>query len=361
MSGAVYRLGSAPVVFAWCLCSVGIPAALGSDRSSEQTGKPRLLTLHRLDAYLEFKSDFRYNRVDSPARGGPRNSRSQTNREWGFEERLGLRLSGTLIDPGFITFHGDLSFALTQDHYDEFGTDLDTRRDSDTGYLMQYDLRVNFFQGKELSGSVYGVRQDDRFSRRFQPTLDERRTGFGTNWTWASDTFPMELSYDYLHTDRTGNADGRNNEEYVESTFHYGVDWLIDEHHHIKFTFDHSETEQEFQGRRDRFQTTRDLFKIEHQLAFGPAHKHEFRTLIRWQEESGDFARDIFEIGPQLTLRHTDNLQTSYRYQFNRERYAGLDIETQRADFQLVHQLYTNLTTTLDVFGLHADIRSDIT
>jgi hypothetical protein len=49
-----------------------------------------------------------------------------------------------------------------------------------------------------------------------------------------------------------------------------------------------------------------------------------------------------------------------YKYQFNRERYAGLDIETQRIDFQLVHQAYANLTTTVDLFGLHEDIEDDI-
>ena len=144
-----------------------------------------------------------------------------------------------------------------------------------------------------------------------------------------------------------GNADSRDNEEYVQSTFHYGAEWIINEHHRFKFSYEHSETGQEFQGRRDQFDTTRDLFKIEHELGFGPDYKHSLRTVIHWQEESGDFARDLFEIGPQVTLQHGDSLRTSYKYQFNRQRYAGLDIETQRLDFQLTHQLYTNLTTTM--------------
>ena len=84
------------------------------------------------------------------------------------------------------------------------------------------------------------------------------------------------------------------------------------------------------------------------------------RTLVHWQEESGDFARDFFEIGPQLTLTHSDSLQTLYKYQFNREQYEGLDVETQRFDFQLVHQLYTNLTTTVDLFALYEDVEDDV-
>ncbi len=49
-----------------------------------------------------------------------------------------------------------------------------------------------------------------------------------------------------------------------------------------------------------------------------------------------------------------------YKYQFNRERYEGLDVETQRLDFQLVHQMYTNLTTSLNVFALYEDVEDDI-
>ncbi len=342
-----------------------LPARALADKppvAPEAAGKtrPTSFTLHQLDAYLEIKGDYRYDRVDTEGRRGGERDRSQTNREWGFEERLGLTLGGTIIDPSFITFSGDLSFALTQDHFVEFGDAFETRRDTDNGVLTQYDLRMNFLTGKKVSGSVYGVRRDDRISRRFQPTLDERRTGFGTSWTLADDTFPMELSYDFLRTDRTGNRDQRDDEEFTESTLHYGLSWLISDRHRVKFSFEHSETEQEFQGLADRFETTRDLFIIEHELEFGDEGQHNLRTLLHWQEESGDFARDHFEIGPQLTLKHSDSLQTMYKYQFNRERYAGLDIETQRADFQLIHQVYSNLTTTLDLFGLYEDIEDDI-
>ena len=53
-------------------------------------------------------------------------------------------------------------------------------------------------------------------------------------------------------------------------------------------------------------------------------------------------------------------MQTLYKYQFNRERYEGLDVESHRFDFQLVHQLYTNLTTTVDLFALYEDVENDV-
>ncbi len=175
-----------------------------------------------------------------------------------------------------------------------------------------------------------------------------------------SESTLMELSYDYLETDRTGNADPFDDEHFTESTFRFDLDKVISEQQRLDLTYEHNESKQEYQGLGRPFETTRDLLTLSHEYAFGADHQNILRTLVHWQEERGDFARDLFEIGPQLTLKHSDTLQSLYKYQFSRERYEGLDIESQRAEFQLVHQMYTNLTTTFDVFALYEDVENDI-
>ncbi len=340
--------------------------------------------LDRLDAYLEFESDFDYSRIKSSPRSGAwgglfggrwfgrelgqdRRDR-QVNEDWRFEERVGLSLDGSVIDPGIMTFAADMSFAMVQNRSKERGNlggssgwpFDDDRSGHDSGYLLQYDIRANFLTGKPLSGSAYMLKQDDRINRRFQPTLREDRTGFGTSWTYVHDTFPMELTYDYSETDRTGNRDEWDDEHFTESVLHFGGEWIFTPYHRLTYSYEHAETKQEYQGLDTPFDTTRDLITLEHELEFGDQRKHSFRTLFHWQEESGDFARDFFEIGPQLTLQHTEDLQTMWKYQFNRERYEGLDVETHRADWQLVRQWYRNLTMTVDVFGLYEDVNDDV-
>ncbi len=353
MEGAVNTLRFLPKL---CLLIVaGIPvAARAGEPSRAEKAPTRYFTLDIADAYLEFEGVFTYRRV-----GSGTSRPDQRNREWGFRERFGLNVGGSVIDPRFITYHADFSFGLAQDHYKE-SIDSFHQSDTDRGVLLEYDARLNFLPGKLLSGSLYGVRRNDRINRRFQPTLKERHTGFGTSWVYAHQTLPMELSYDFRRTDREGNRDGSDDEEFIDNTFRYGVDWVISERNKFEFSYEHTETAQEYQGSRGRYETTRDLFLADHDLQFGSDGRHSLRTGIRWQEESGDFARNLFEIGPHLTLQHSDDFQTSYRYQFNRERYAGLDVETQRLDWQAVHQMYTNLTTTVDLFGLYEDIEDDI-
>ncbi len=340
------------------IASADEPKQQTLNRTPDQT-KDRLLTLNQADAYVEVRGTWDYTKVkrsgfrDSPKR------RTQINREWGFQERIGLTLGGVYIDPHFITFQTDFSFGLAQDRFEE-RTDFTQRSDTDRGFLINYDARINFFQGRKISGSVYGLRRDDRINRRFQPTLTDQRTGFGTNWGWQHGDISLDLTYDFLRTNRRGNRQALDDEKFTENTLHIEFEWQVSDRQQLTVSYEHAINEQNFQGSQRSFETTRDLFIVEHELAFGDNGQHRLETRLRWQEESGDFARDIFEIGPQLTLKHSDALQTSYKYQLNRERFSGLDVDTQRLDFQLVHQLYSNLTTTVDVFGLYEDIENDI-
>jgi len=334
-------------------------AAPSSDAgSNSKGGGHNYFSLDGLDAYLEAEASYDHNRVQTARRNPFRRGFNQTNRATHIQESLGLDLEGTVLDPGIMTYGASFSFGLSQDRFQESNRDFD-RTDSDNGQLLEYDLRVNLFQGRRLSGMVYGLQRSDRIPRQFQPSLDEDRTGFGTSWTYAHERFPMELTYDYEETDRTGNRDRTDNEHFTENTLHYNLEWIVSPYNHFKLSYDHSDSKQAFQGTRRQFETRRDLFTIDHEVSFGEQHRNSFRTLIHWQEESGDFARDFFEIGPQLTLQHTDNLQTQYKYQFNRERFENSDIQTQRADFQLIHQMYSNLTTTVDAFGLFEDAEDD--
>ncbi len=340
-------------------CSFSSANAQTPDQDDVPNAANRSLSLTFLDAYLEFKGDYTYRKVDTRAQAGSLRNPRQRNREWTLEERIGLTLGGVILDPAFITFSGDFSFALTQDRFTESGTFFDGT-DRDNGYLLQYDLRANILPGNKRSGSVYGLQQEDRINRRFQPTLNQQRKGFGANWLLAGDALQMEFSYDYLETDRAGNADPFDDEHFTESTFRYDAEWEISPSQNLDLAYEHGKSKQHYQGIGRPFETTRDLLTVEHELSFGSEDRNILRSVLHWQEESGDFARDLFEVGPQLTLQHGDNLQTLYKYQFNRQRYEGLDIESQRVDFQAVHQKYTNLTTTFDLFALYEDVEDDI-
>ncbi len=337
--------------------TAGTAAAQQSRRPAEQI-EPGLLHLRRLDAHLEYETTIEQYRVRSKD-GSGRTNAHQTNRSVLTRGRLSLSFAGDVVHPYLIDYYGTLGIGFTESRYREKTLTYD-RTDRVGGFLSEFDLRADLFRTKPISGTVYGQRGEDRIGRLFLPSLHEQRTAYGAAWAFKDDVFPMQLSFDHVETDRTGNRRRLDNERIVEDRLRYRLDWNISEHQKVTLDYEHSRTQQEFQGSRFDFDTRRDQVRIDYDLAFGPEHQHRFVTFLRIQEESGDLAQDIMEFGPQLTLQHTPELSTRYAYQFTRERLGAIRVDMHRVDFQITHQFLTNLTTTFDVFGLEERTDDDV-
>jgi len=331
------------------LATGGTAFAQSRHREPERI-EPGLLHLHRVDADLEFESTIEQFRVRSKNGSGVANAH-QTNRSAIHEGVLTLRFNGDIVHPYLVDFYGSLGLGFSHSYFREerFGRN-DTSHGG--GYLTEFDLRADLFKNKQVSGTVYGQRGDDRIARLFLPSLHEQRVAYGTAWSYRSDPILMELAYDRTDTQRYGNRMQRDDEHITEDRLTYSLDWTIDKDQKLQLDLEHSRRRQEYQGSRFKFDTRRDQLKLDYDLAFGSRRQHRFVTYVRIQEESGDLARDLIEIGPQLILEHSENLSTSYSYQFTRERLDGFEVDQHRGDFQLTHRLYKNLTTTIDVFGL---------
>ncbi len=345
------------VASAVLLSTSGSAMAQSRHREPERI-EPGVLHLHRVDAELEFESTIEQFRVRSKDGSGRVNAR-QTNRSMLNEGVLTLRFHGDLVHPYLVDFYGAMGFGFSHSYFREerFGQ---TNTDRSGGYLTEFDLRADLFKNKPLSGTVYGQRGDDRIARLFLPSLRERRTALGTAWFYKADPLLMELSYDRVDTERFGNRRQRDDEQITEDRLSYSLDWTIDQDQRLELDYEHSRRRQEYQGSRFEFDTRRDQLKLDYDLAFGSRRQHRFVTYVRIQEESGDLARDIIEVGPQLILEHSKTLSTSYSYQFTSERLDGFAVDQHRVDFQLTHRLYENLTTTVDVFGLEERTDDDI-
>jgi len=324
-------------------------------RQPQEKIEPGLFHLRSLDTYLEIEANTEQRRVRSEDGTGRRNA-DHTNRSAFIHSLLGVELSGDVVHPYLFDFSGSFAVGYTESRFREETYD-ETDSDRASGFLHEFDLRGDILKTKPISGSVYGARGEDRIGRLFLPSLREVRTEWGTSWTFKHDVFPMVLSFERLDLDRTGNRDRRDDEHITEDRLRFGGEWKINEHHRLTYEYEHARTQQQFQGSGFDFDTTRDQVRLEHDLEFGPEHRHRLFTVLRYQEESGDLAEDLFEIRPELTLQHTPDLTTRFSYDFRRERYDFFEVETHRFDFEVRHQFLTNLTTVLNLYGLEE--RSD--
>ncbi len=343
-----------------CLASCFMASTAGAQSRTREPERirPGLLHLRRLDAEWEYEGSFDRFRVRSKDGTGRTNAR-QTNQTSLNRPVLTLRFQGDIVHPYLVDFYGKIGLGYSRSFYRERRSGQ-SRSDRSSGYLAEFDLRADLFKTKPVSGTVYGQRGEDRIPRLFLPTLRQRRTAYGTAWFHRTDRVLMELSFDHFETDRFGNRRSRDDERIVEDYLRYSLDWTIGPDEKLKLDYERSRRQQEFQGSQFKFDTRRDQLRLDYDRAFGDRKQHRFTAFARFQEESGDLARDIFEVSPQVILEHSKTLSTSYGYQFTRERLDGISVDQHRGDFQITHRFMKNLTTTFDVFVLDERTENDV-
>lgn len=330
---------------------------------ARQSPKANLFSLQRLDAAIELAGQYERRRVRTGGLYGlapfTRTITRQTNSWRAFDEQIILELDSTVYDPRLLRVAGSIGLGLTQQRYTET---FERRRDAESndGYLSTYDLRLDFLPGKTISGSAYALRTLDRFARPFLPSLRELRSDYGFALYYANDKLPMQLTYDHRDVERDGSRRRLDKEDLSEDLLRYQATWITSQTHSLRLGYEYANNQERYSGSRYEFRNTRHQWRIDDEILFGSQRQHRVDTVLRWQDETGDYARDLLELGTRLSLRHTDTLSTSYQYQFQREETGQLRFDTHRGDWLLFHQPTENFSSTYNLFGVAQSVDPDI-
>ena len=327
--------------------------------------RPGLFHLDYAEAYLEFEAAYQERRVDyaSPDRWSlsfPRRRQLlHQHHELEFRETLGLNLGGDLVDPNLLDWRLGLELGLSQNDYREtsYGRAQD---DFDTGFIGRYDLSLDLFKTKPLSFNVYARRTDDRIPRRFLPSLDEEVTETGVTGLALTGPVTTEFGFSFRDVDRSGNRWDEDDERLKQTRFFVDSKWDISETQRLRLAYDHIRDEYNYQGSRYDFETQRDEFRLEHELAFGPAARHSLDTLFRFSAEKGDLARDEIHLVPRLTLQHSDKFKTVYRYGFYRFEQDALQVQQHKFDLQALYRPNDHWRISVDGYGLYEQADDDV-
>ena len=306
-----------------------------------------------LDLGFEASFDQRRTRFDINDRFGKRYH--QTNRDTRFEETLGLRSSGSLIDPLWLLYDVDVRWGLTQERFVEHKTGRDLSAEP-TGDILEYDLSLSLLPQGRLSATAYAQRLDNRIPRAFLPSLDRDRERYGADIVFSSPTLPMQLSFEHIRdqlSSRTGDLE--DDERNGVDTLRYEATWQIAPEHALRFEYEYEDRTDRYSGTRSRFDTSRNYLVLDHTLRFGRENRSSWENLLRFQDESGTLARDTAEASSRLRLQHTDSLSTFYSAQFLRDAFADFTTRTWRGEIGVTHQLGESLTSTVQLYGFDQD------
>ena len=312
--------------------------------------KDELMRLRFSDLYLGFESDVETRRVRSTRSGRP--DSLHKNNDLRFKEYVGLRLDGDVLDPNLLSFDLGGEFGLTQSRFRET-IDRDTQTENDDGFLGDFNLSFDALSNKPVSFHGHARRSDDRIDRRFLPSLREQRTEMGVSSLIQTDSVTTELGLSWDDVERYGNQSGEDDETLDTKRAYISSTWDIAENHRLKLNYDHEREENTYQGSNFDYQTNRDELRLDHELAFGGQDQHRMDTYLRINDERGDLARDEVDFVPRLSLQHTEDFRTIWRYGFYRYEDGDFELDQHKVDGEALWQVTDELRATLDGFLLY--------
>lgn len=327
--------------------------------SEEGAEAPGGFDLRVQELSLELSGEYQERRVRTEGRGRGRGRSSQENRDARFDEAVRLRLDGFLVDPRVARWDAALTLGLTQEESREAFNGF-SRDDRDSGLLLAYDLSLDLFPDRPLSGHVYARQSRDRIPRRFLPSLLEERSEAGAAAFWTQGIWRGQFSFDWSDVDRTGNRGKADDEHLENSRLSLENEWTFSDRHRLRVVLDHEREESDYQGSLTDFDTRREAIRVEHDYAFGREGKHRLSTYLRYSDEDGTYARDEWEAVSRLTLRHTERFETAYRISAYEARQEAVDLTRVQGDVQAIYRPNERWRVTGNAFALREHVDADI-
>jgi hypothetical protein len=333
------------------------PAQSGAENAAttQPTVRRSLLDIEELSLELGFEAAYDQRKVEFDTAEPFRLGYRQTNRARRLEETLGLRSTGSIVDERIALYDAAVRAGLTQEWFRET-LPGPNRSESPDGTLFDYDLSFTFLPRGALSANAYAQRADSRVPRAFQPSLDRTLERYGGGLFLNDVRFPMRFTFEHSWdelTSRTGNL--LDDEQRGCDTFQYEGTWQIDSRHSLRLEYEYDDRREQYSGTDTRFDTTRNYLTLNHVLRFGEDARSSWETLARFQNETGDLARDNAELSTRLRLQHTDALATNYAAQFLRDAFGELTTRSWRGEGGLTYQFEDSLTAAFQLYGLRQD------
>jgi hypothetical protein len=204
-----------------------------------------------------------------------------------------------------------------------------------------------------VSANAYATRLDSRIPRAFQPSLDRTLEKYGAGLFVNDRVFPMRFTFEHVWDELTSRTrDLIDDEQRGRDTFRYEGTWQISERQSLRLEYQYDDRREQYSGGDTRFDTTRNYLTLNHVLRFGRDGRSSLETLARFQDETGELARDTVDASTRLRLQHGDSLSTNYAAQFLRESFQELTTRTWRGEAGVTHQLGETLVSSLQLYGL---------
>jgi len=253
---------------------------------------------------------------------------------------------GYVLDPRIANFSVSANPVISRG---EFSSSI--RDETRDGEFLNFDVRLNVLDGAPVpySANLAASRTTDTTKASLGSRSSSRDDNESLTFNWKNAYFPSSISFSQRST---------------RQTFQSGLT-------SISTNRDDTERSIVFRGRStktnllvsrewhdDKIPATDndyvfDRFQLHHLFRWGKGSRLQSR--IEYFDRAGFQAYDRFVVNESVTLKHTRALQSSYTYRFLSFRQTQDTIEHDGL-FTLTHNLFGNLTTTLQAEARASDL-----
>jgi hypothetical protein len=211
--------------------------------------------------------------------------------------------------------------------------------------LRNYNLRAIFLKDKPYTLGIYNIRNNNKLKTNFAPRTITESKGYGAYLLLKYPILPTIMNYDHTETSQSGTFATNEERDYYRLNMRHlkGPSFSL-----LEYEFD-DQTRQVFgvstNSRRSNL-SLRNRYNIREQ------RKIMLSSTLRYLDISGqDYKSKTLTLSEGLFWTHTDNLRTNYEFLFERTDETSGFSERKNLNVGLVHQLYENLTTSVDLNG----------
>lgn len=308
----------------------------------EKRGQWETFELHSISAELGFEerwSNDQYNQRNAPDATDTSNLLRGT---------FDLFTESYIGHKNFIDLTANLGFGLD---YEQVRSDTANEDRDDLTFTNLYDINALILGEGPLPLTAYARRDETFLDREFSGSIRSITSEEGAILRFKSDVAPTTVHYfhrDQSDTDTLDIVDTHIIQDTVavQSLYRITTSQTLE----INYTFDHVDETQAFgfTNLYDRHDAT-----LTHTLYFGPEHKHDLRSTLHIYDQSGDYANSRVRLDEQLTLRHSDDLESRYNLVAETQDNGGSETRFLGGNATVRHQLFDSLTTTATAGGNH--------
>lgn len=316
----------------------GVAPARAARRGEERPVEPKPLRLKWDERYLRVEAEREQEKI---VWGTDGTGQDQTLTE--LRPSLGLGFSGSVYHPNLVSFRGLTEFGLTEGErkLDLLGAGEDTTEDR-RFESTRYDLSADLLAKKPFATTLRAVESRDRRDYdRFRSFTTETME-WGVRTALPVPGMPGDISYDDHREDQLDPARPLTRDE---TTLHLQLARTGDEAHQTRLratrhTFDQREPE------RDPYSGDSLSATLSRSDRLGAGERVQSRAEAGYQEVNTSLnGHRLFTLREDLTIRHSETLDSGWRYLFDRRESPGNDVDRHDLDAHAEHRLFESLVS----------------